>query len=143
MTVKRIPDDQGITGVWSDWVPVIKQNGVTQTITIQQARYTTIGRTVFVEVRLTITSLGTAGFSIQSSLPVPVHNTATIFGMGAFFYRDLSALVDYRGVGVIQNDTTMAMRRGDTTVQSDIGVNPAIACDNGDIMSYGVWYESA
>jgi len=131
-------------GALATYVPELDQ-GVTTNIanTVVWANYTQIGHMVVVHVRLLVTGSGTAGSGIKVALPVPVKTTVSLFGVGSSFIRDASAGADYRGVGIVGNDSMISFRRGDTTVQSDIGVDPNIAVANGDIIAFGVTYEAA
>jgi hypothetical protein len=131
-------------GAWATYTPQVDQ-GVTTNIaaTVVWANYTQIGHMVIAHVRLLITGTGTAGQAVKVKLPVTVLTNVSLFGVGSTFIRDLSAGADYRGVGILGNDSYISFRRGDTTVQSDIGVDPNIAVANGDIIAFGISYEAA
>lgn len=135
------------SGKWVDFAPVLTQDATNSTAlayTLSFSRFCVIGRTVFYNGRLTVNATGTVNNDIVVTLPIKPQNPVTLSGCGAFFYRDLSASADYRGVGIIDNaaNNVMHFRPANLTVQADLGVNPAIPADVGDILSWAVYYEA-
>lgn len=68
--------DLNAIGAWSDWTSTITaQSGTPTTWTIYYARYTKIQDLVVATIRLRIVNSGTAGGSLQFSLPVNANAT--------------------------------------------------------------------
>jgi hypothetical protein len=138
--------DLNTSGQWLDYAPVVTQdatNSTALTYTLSFARYCVIGRTCLVVVRLLLTATGTAANVINVTLPVAPFYSATAFGVGSFYYRDTSTGTDYRGVGIVDTTANKSIhfRPANVTVQADLGVNPNIAADVNDFLSFGVYYE--
>lgn len=110
-------------GVWQNWTPVITQSG-TVTTTINQARYTKIGRLVVAYATLTVTGSGTgANDVVLSGLPFPgagfVSNPFTSVGSGNIF--DTSAASVYKGIATLITSTTVRFRPMNTTTSGTLG----------------------
>lgn len=131
----------GGTGEWTDYTPVIKQSSSTPTFTKTVARYTQIGKTVFVNVRLAITSAGTAGSYITCSLPIaPKRNFYCILGTAGVVCNG----VEYRAVTYSIPDTgAVFFVRTDTNATAPIGSDPNAALKNGDAVIFEATYEVA
>lgn len=125
---------------WITFIPTVTQLGAI-TLTVTFARYIVLADTVVVQVRLAITSAGTAGNAIViAGFPAPilptntvasehvvgtavVQNTGTIFYQGALVY-----------VGV--NDFRI-QAHNETGV---VGITPSFALASGDFIGFqGTW----
>lgn len=71
-------------GAWTTYTPTLTQSGAV-TKTVQQARYTQIGKLIVGELYLTVTGTGTASNAILVGLPVACAQTTAPLGSGFIF----------------------------------------------------------
>lgn len=120
---------------WIDYVPTLTQ-GVTLSKTLTYAKYQRIGRTIYVQVSLTITSAGTSGQAIEIGVPVPTVTGSPM--AGSFRYVD-------SGVGVYVGTTigwsTSVVRL--SVAPDNLGSNPSLAAANTDQLQIAITYEAA
>lgn len=128
-----------IGAAWETWTPVIKQPGVITT-TISFARYARIQKIVVASFALTITGTGTAGQSLDISLPLTSNNT--VFSQGSFSLFDTSATTSYAG-SFYHFNTTNAFILGDWAANGVWGTVPNLAVANGDQFRGTMIYEAA
>ncbi len=127
---------------WTGWTPQLDQ-GVTTNIAkgVTYAKYARVGRTIFFNLRLDITGVGTAGSAITFTLPV----TAAALGasrIGTFSYYHVGvAPPEYDGF--VYAATTTVAHLLDTTQANDVGIVPNIATANGDVLQLSGCYEAA
>jgi hypothetical protein len=115
--------------------------GGTATYSIQLGRYVKIGKRVYVDIRLSITSIGTGTAGSISGLPFTSVNTTDYFAAFAFSYFAALALnVAHVGGAVTANSTTVTLYSS-TSVTSSMGVNGILG--NGSEVIISGSYEAA
>ena len=127
-------------GRWKSWTPTVTQ-GVAVTVTVDYARYFSLGKLVFLLAHLTVTSAGTGGTVITiGGLPLTnINSTGNSKTSGTFGLRDASIPTNYTG-SVHGGATTLAMRT-DNTAGSGIGQIPNLALASGDTIGFTLAYE--
>lgn len=126
---------------WTSYTPVISQPGAL-TKTVTYAKYKSYGKTVEVQVFLTITGAGTSANTITVSLPVTAA-TSTALIIGAAEVND-SGVARYPCHTVINSTTTVKFIRVDISSPSGwAGVDPAFALGNTDTVAFTAIYEAA
>lgn len=132
-------------GVWKDWTttPVVTQ-GATPTLTVDWARYAIVGKTVFLNVRLVITSAGTPSQVITiSNIPTalrPVNaDDPSVLGTGIVY--DDSAGTQY--VGALVPFVAGSFHIRAHAEGGVIGSNPSLTLANTDVISFSATYEIA
>jgi hypothetical protein len=128
---------------WTAWTPVVEQSG-TRTSTIGNARYLKIGNIVQVMASLTITQTGVTGNYVACTLPFALTSriTTSDHAVGSFFYFRGTR---YAGTAVIARGFTGASKVVFISGQAAsnlVGIDPAFATANGDVMSFSVQYET-
>lgn len=125
-------------GAWTSYTPTLTQNA-TLTKTVNYAKYQRIGRTIFVQVKLSITSAGTAGNTIKVGLPVTAADSDAL--IGSFTYLD-SGTQFYAGSTTGTTTTAVELMVNGATASS-LGVTPAVTAASGDIVRLALTYEAA
>jgi hypothetical protein len=123
---------------WTSYTPTITQ-GVTLSKTVNYAKYKQIGKTIYVNISMTITSGGTAGNRIRTSLPIPVIS-ADIVVLGSGYYFD-AGTAHYPGTAIIYDVNTVELYTHATA--NAIGASPGVTAANNDVMAYNLVYEVA
>jgi len=110
VNLSKLNADVGL-GAWTSYTPTVGQ-GATGNIakTVTRAKYTQIGKTVFVSMKLAITGTGTASSAVSVTLPV----TASVAGGnqildGTGYIYDNSALFLYTGVPSLISTTAFSL----------------------------------
>ena len=81
-------------GPWSTWSPTVTSNtGTITTLGAIVARYTTAGKTVYFTLSVTITTNGTAGGFLKSTLPLTAKATTAFAGENTVNGKGLSSNV--------------------------------------------------
>jgi hypothetical protein len=128
----------GTSTGWTSYTPTLTQ-GATLTKTVNYARYKQIGKTVFVNIAMTITSGGTAGSRIRTSLPIPMIST-DIVNLGSGYYFD-AGTAHYSGVAIMYDASTVELYTHATA--NAFGASPAVTAANNDVIAYSLTYEVA
>lgn len=133
-------------GAWLAWTPAITQ-GVAVTSTVQHAKFTKFGRTVHAQARLSVTSAGTAGQSVDVTIPVVAPNAgATTLSAGWGSIIDVS-VASYIGQAFL-NSSLVPQKFAFVTDSSGAsanawGVAPSVALASGDVITFSLTYEAA
>ena len=123
---------------WTSYTPTITQ-GVTLSKTVNYAKYKQFGKILYVNISLTITSGGTAGNRIRTSLPIPVLDlNITVLGSGYYFD---AGTAHYPGTAIIYDANTVELYTHATA--NAIGASPGVTAANNDVMAYNLIYEVA
>jgi len=123
---------------WTSYTPTITQ-GVTLSKTVNYAKYKQIGKTLYVNISMTITSGGTAGNRIRTSLPIPVIS-ADVVVLGSGYYFD-AGTAHYPGTAIIYDVNTVELYTHASA--NAIGASPGVTAANNDVMAYNLVYEIA
>ena len=128
------------SATWTSYTPVIKGGATTVTATLEYAKYCQIGKLVFVQVRATATSNGSAGawtISAPSGLdPLVQSSTRTV---GNFLCYILGNF--YHGHCIAQNNLFQGMAQG---ANDYMGQNsPVQTLSTGNIVAMSAFYEVA
>jgi hypothetical protein len=123
---------------WTSYTPTITQ-GVTLSKTVNYAKYKQIGKTLYVNISMTITSGGTAGNRIRTSLPIPVIS-ADVVVLGSGYYFD-AGTAHYPGTAIIYDVNTVELYTHASA--NAIGASPGVTAANNDVMAYNLVYEVA
>jgi len=123
---------------WTSYTPTITQ-GATLSKTVNYAKYKQIGKTLYVNISMTITSGGTAGNRIRTSLPIPVIS-ADVVVLGSGYYFD-AGTAHYPGTAIIYDVNTVELYTHASA--NAIGASPAVTAANNDVMAYNLVYEVA
>lgn len=129
-------------GAWTSFTPTLTQSA-TVTKTVTSATYMRVGRTIFVEYRLTVTGTGTAANAVLVGLPVTARGgTGTIAGSGSIY--DSSANLSYKGLAEFASTSTVRFLPTETTVANFLGVTSfTAALASGDVVAGFLIYEAA
>lgn len=127
-----------LTAAWTSYGPSCVQ-GLTVNVTNIRAVYIQIGKTVHVDVNLTVTGTGSSGSPIAIGLPVTAIANTKLVGNG--LVHDSSTATDYWANSFADSTTTVGLY--DTVTSHQIGVDPAFALANGDTLRFHGFYESA
>jgi hypothetical protein len=108
--------------------------------TINYSKYARYGRTIHWTFSLTLTASGTAGTSVDVSLPVAASATVAINGNGSVY--DSSTSTNY---GANLNGLTASTLQfvGDWSGTGGWGFSPNLALASGDVLYGSVTYEAA
>ncbi len=129
-------------GRWVDWTPTVTQLGAV-TVTVNWARYITIGDLAVVGIRLTVTGSGTAGNNIIiGGQPVAIQaaNNANVATIGTGIVFDSGTAV-YHGALSAQSATDWRMFADG--LNNAIGTTPSFGLVAGDVISLQAAYERA
>lgn len=130
------------TAAWIDYTPTLTQ-GATVTKTVGSARYTQVGRTVTVEVDLTVTGSGTASNGITVGLPVAALSGGTMTG-SVWIFDTSAGTPSYVGIGFLNTTTTFQSYLGGNSANAPVGVaGMTAALASGDIVRATLVYEAA
>lgn len=131
------------TGAWTDYIPTLAQSA-TVTKTITSARYSKVGRTVTVAVRLAVTGTGTASNAIVVGLPVTAA-VASLVPAGHGWVLDTSAGKNYAGIAVLLSTTTAAIivNNDPDFLGGGGSLNMTAALASGDTVNMVLTYEAA
>lgn len=152
ITAKAFTDIEDILLGWTTYTPTVVQSGAITSIQSNSFRYRVIGKTVFVQGRLTINNAtgAVAGNLISVSLPVAGPGSlAGPIGMGALI--DASAALLYAGQVRLLSTTTVGLltiRTGTAPLASGgaiyLGaVDFTAVLATGDIIDFYCAYEAA
>lgn len=132
-----------VHGALPAWTPVVVQ-GATPTLTVSYSTYQRIGRMVYFQTVVSITSAGTASNVVTISLPVTALNTSTYQIIGNGVIVDASAVLKYNAQLRFATTTTMKFDFvGASTDPSYLGLtNFTAALASGDIISATGQYEA-
>ena len=123
---------------WTSYTPVIKQ-GVTLTKTVTYAKYVQIGKIVWGNIRLGITSAGTAGQQIRVELPTAMAAVSLGVCMGNGMYWNGSQVYTLAALagndGQFVNFDTQGGAGG-------FGSNPGITAASGHFITFTFNYET-
>jgi hypothetical protein len=132
---------------YTAYTPTLTQS-VTVTKTVTKGRYQQIGKTVFFEVVLAVTSSGTATNAVTIGLPVTAQSSnGQHCGTGRVF--DTSAAATFPGLAIVASTTTCTLvdstagLTGNPTVLGQTGAAFAAAIASGDVVSVSGTYEAA
>jgi hypothetical protein len=133
---------EAVTGAWGTWTPTVTQSG-SVTVTITEARYKKIGRTVYLRANLSVTGSGTgANPVVIGGLPYTAQQAEYVeIGVGHIF--DFSAGDDFTGIVRFRNtNNTLEMlnTRANGTLGSS-GFTAGLAAS--DIVSFSGHYEAS
>lgn len=133
-----------VPGPWTDYTPTLTQSGaVTKTVT--RAKYIQLGKTVHVNVYLTITGTGTANNVVLVGLPVASVADGITIGAGRIYDASGPDLL-YRSVMCLASTTTVRFEGGNTTLANGLGGSGqpfSAALASGDIVEFTGTYEVA
>lgn len=134
-----------IVGAWTTFTPTMTQSA-SLTVTVTYAAYLLIGKLAVVQMRLAITSAGTASNNILvGSIPAAIApkrtDASAISVAGTFLYFDASAPLIYQGGAAFNASTTLTLLT--TGVANAFGLTPAVTAANGDLVSLALAYEVA
>ena len=129
----------GLATAWTAFTPTLTQ-GATVAKTVTQASYVQTGKTVSVQVVMSVTGAGTSGQPIKMGLPVAARNASAVVGSGSMY--DASASFRYVcEVGASSvTEAYLAANGGSTDL---LGVSPVLALASGDSLRYSATYEAA
>ena len=122
---------------WTSYTPTIKQ-GVTLTKTTTYAKYVQIGKIVWGNVRLDITSAGTAGQQIRVELPIAIANTGGLCSASGRYWNGSQVYV-LAGAGASEGRFINFDSQGGA---SGFGINPAVTAANGHFLDIMFHYET-
>lgn len=127
------------TPVWADWTPTVTQSGAV-TVTVNNARYRAIGKSLRLQGTLTVIGSGTSGFAIViGGLPVAAAYAAVSGARGAArIFR--SGVTDYACTVLVATTTTLQFTGWNNT--SNMGIAPAFGLAVNDQISFECEYES-
>lgn len=135
--------DLNAIGTWTSYTPTLTQNG-TRTATVNYAKYVTINDFTYVVVDLTCTNTGTTSNLITVSVPVTIATASTVRTLGTGFFYDSSG-TDVQLLTVIPSGGSAVrfLTEASTSRASGegLGVSPAVALGNGDVLSFTLIYE--
>jgi len=128
---------------WVSYTPTLVI-GVTVAKTVNYAKYSQVGKTVFVQVRLTTTASGTANSIVQVGLPSglnPVGGTGPAAVIGSFILVDngvgyFTGAAMHQSTGIVAG---FAYNSGDYMGASA----PQMTVVSGDFFGFSVMYEVA
>lgn len=126
---------------WTNYIPVITQTG-TVTYTATYARYLKMGRTITVQLQLSITGSGTGASGVLVTLPpfTPVTNNQ-LAGVGEII--DSSAGTAFRGLAKVLTSGSVFFVPTETTVNNTLGNTSFTAgLASGDLISCAITYEA-
>ena len=128
---------------WTAYTPTLTQSA-TVTKTVNYARYMKIGRTVIVNMLLTVTGSGTAVNSVIIGLPVAADTAANDAAIGTGVILDTSAVLNYGGLALLASATTCWLIPSSTDSGNILGAGVfSAALAVGDKVRIHVVYESA
>lgn len=141
---RRIADIERAVGTgtaWRDYTPVISQ-GATSNIakTIVRARYAVRGFDVLVMGDLLVTGAGSAGSTVNISLPVTASRAGYHSTGNMLIYRT-STDTAYNGEATLNTATQIVLQSDGAA--GGWGVAPSVALANGDIIRFNLTYEAA
>lgn len=125
------------------YAPVVTQSAtVTWSAATSWARYEKVGRTVHVDLGLSLTSAGTGNNPIYVTLPAPASQSVADCGVG--HYHD-TAHGSYRFIVQLASDTTKfhLLRTDLATIGGVVGTDPNFTVANGDYLYANFVYEAA
>jgi hypothetical protein len=132
----------GAFGAYTTWVPAVSQPGALGA-TINYATYQQIGKLALVTANITITGTGTsANRIVVSTLPIAPKYTGALSVIGAFSYQRTAASVIYSG-SAIATSAAVAAFEVPAAAGDYMGVQPAFAAANTDVLSFTLCYEAA
>jgi hypothetical protein len=142
-TVLTAAQLNGIGEAWTSYTPTVTQ-GVGVTSTVSYAKYSRVNKIVTLSVAVTCTSAGTAGSTINVTLPVAPTATAGAFGktFGAGGFYDSSTTQQYN-LTLQQSGINSVAFYGDGTGGSYFGQFPGVTIANGDLLFFHAVYEVA
>ena len=133
-----------VHGAWNTYTPTLTQS-VAVTKTVSYASWTRNGRTISVNVLLTVTSTGTAANPILIGLPVSAAGSANVpIGTGSVY--DSSTTIMYPGIAVWQSATTCGIFGAATGggLLGQIGMSAALTnTPTADLVMLSLTYEAA
>lgn len=133
-----------LSGAWNGWTPTLSQ-GTAANIskTVSYAKYIQVGKLVIGSVLLTVTGSGDSGNEIRITLPVaPAYTGSQFFVLGSGLFRN--ATTEYPGMLVYSGSGSLvALRRADQNSSGEIGADPAVLCNSGDLFTASFHYEGA
>lgn len=136
-------DDQGDyppLGAWEAWTPAVTQT-VSVTVTVNEARFTRIGRTIIAMFRVTVTGSGTAGGAVEITVPVTAQSAADV--IGAVWIFDTSASTSYDAVAFLSTTGAMQFLHDGSGAAISWGAAPSIGLAAGDQIRAILTYEAA
>jgi hypothetical protein len=131
-----------LPGVWTSYTPTFRTGADTKTATINYAKYIQIGKTLFVQVRLTSTATGTTNSKISVSLPAgfTYQNNHIFATHGSFTILDSGTAI-YTGAAVVENSYVYGTGYGSV---DNMGANtPAMTIISNDMVSFNITVEVA
>jgi hypothetical protein len=139
----RTLGDSRAMGAWQTYTPTLAQSGTVSPVTVNQARYTQIGKTVMGNVYLTVASGGTgsAGSNVTCTLPL----TATgITGppIGPAYIYDASTNVSYVCQATLTTTSSVAFVN-DQGGGGSWGSGPSVGLAVSDQIRFSFVYEVA
>lgn len=127
-------------GEWADWTPTLTQGG-TVSLTIQEAKYSIVGRVCHVYARLTATAGGTVSNVINvGGLPYSLAYTGDVFAVGSAFILDAGTVL-YHAAAAPASATTLKF--GVSGLTDYLGTTGGYTLANNDIVSFTATYRIA
>lgn len=128
---------------WTDYTPTITQNGAVAK-TVNYARYNVDGKSVRVQVYVSITGSGTAANIVTVSLPVTAATGGLLTGGGFLLYDSSSPTPFFAGVTVMNTSTSVKfLCSGTSQYLGANGGSFTAGLASGDILSFDFDYEAA
>lgn len=135
-----------LAGSWYTYTPTLYQGATVVSKTVDSARYTRMGKTGIVQVRMTVTGSGTANSGLQVSLPtdlVPA-SRGSFYPQGiATVYDSSAALLAMAAVDVVTYGLAIFFSTSGTFDNSmgNSGTTFSAALANNDRIGFTVTYE--
>lgn len=137
------PTFSGLT--WTTFTPSVTQ-GAALTMTVNYARYRVIGKTAFVQIKMTYSSgVSAAPNDIQiTGIPAAIQpaRTGNLSVAGTFVFWDNSTSTQYVGYAASAT-TTIVIGFRDNVAGTAIGTNPNVAMAASDVVMATLMYEIA
>lgn len=129
-------------GALTTWTPVVTQSN-TPTLTNTYSNYSRVGRRIFFESIVSLTSSGTAANDVVLTLPITAHASITGGIIGAADLFDSSASLEYDGILIAASTTTVKIRADNINVNTFLGSSAfTAALASGDSIKYHGSYEA-
>lgn len=118
-------------GAWNPWTPTVTQaTSVSINTTTSLCAYWKVARFVIARLVINITSAGTSGQAITVSTPLTAANGEA--ARGIWNINDASATTNH--IGLVQSSGTAAIAGIENGAAGVMGVAPAFALANGDVI---------
>lgn len=102
------------TGPWVPYTPNVSAGSGALTSATAQGRFLTIGKTVFVNLSISVVTNGTGAGNILASLPLAALGPSVMPGRGVVSTKMLQGLIGVSGVTIQNYDGTYPASTGET-----------------------------